>query len=180
MQPIRIILHGPPAAGKTLLAKQLCEKYDLTYLHVKNVIEDTVTELENKINLMQQTAAELEEQENEFEETEEEDEEDADLNDEKPTLEDYQNQLEEIQKALSSSKTGKISEDLVIRLIKQKMYTNKLLNQGWVLDGYPKSLHEANELFGLGNKKYQSQVRTEISGNGGSNLVFRSGHINPS
>lgn len=66
--------------------------------------------------------------------------------DDKPTAEDYRIQLEEIQ---NESKNGKITTELLTKLIKQKMYTNKLLNQGWVLDGYPKTVDEAKDLFGL-------------------------------
>lgn len=49
--PIRIIIHGPPAAGKTRLAKKLCEYYGCHYVSVKTMIEEIIKDLVNIYNL---------------------------------------------------------------------------------------------------------------------------------
>lgn len=43
--PIHIIIHGPPAAGKTRLAHKLCNYYGSHYVSVTTMIEETLTEL---------------------------------------------------------------------------------------------------------------------------------------
>lgn len=48
LTPIRILVHGPPAVGKTRLAKRLCDRYELHYLDVKSAIAETVNDLVRK------------------------------------------------------------------------------------------------------------------------------------
>lgn len=43
--PIHVIIHGPPAIGKTRLAKKLCDYYGGHYVSVKVMIEETINEL---------------------------------------------------------------------------------------------------------------------------------------
>lgn len=40
LHPIKIILHGPPASGKTILAKKLCDYYKTRYVSVVTMLED--------------------------------------------------------------------------------------------------------------------------------------------
>ncbi len=47
-QPIKICILGPPASGKTTIAKQLAQEYKLHYLQIKEVIEETKNELVRK------------------------------------------------------------------------------------------------------------------------------------
>lgn len=43
--PIHIIIHGPHGAGKTILAKKLCDYYGCHYVSIKTMIEETIAEL---------------------------------------------------------------------------------------------------------------------------------------
>lgn len=45
LQPIKILIHGPPAVGKTEVAKKLCELYNLHYISVDSLIKDTLAAL---------------------------------------------------------------------------------------------------------------------------------------
>lgn len=45
LKPIKIILHGPPAVGKTNIAKQLSEIYGAHYMNVKLLIENEIEKL---------------------------------------------------------------------------------------------------------------------------------------
>lgn len=45
LTPTRIIIHGPPAVGKTRLAQKLCEYYGCHYVSVKTMLEETISEL---------------------------------------------------------------------------------------------------------------------------------------
>lgn len=45
LQPLKILVHGPPAVGKTRIAKQLCGYYGIHYLNPQIVIEQTIKEM---------------------------------------------------------------------------------------------------------------------------------------
>lgn len=50
LNPIRIIVLGPPASGKTRVARYLVDHYEIHYIHVKSLIEDTIAELVSMIS----------------------------------------------------------------------------------------------------------------------------------
>lgn len=41
-QPLRAVIVGPPASGKSTVAKQLCEHYKLHHIQIKKVIDDEI------------------------------------------------------------------------------------------------------------------------------------------
>ena len=43
---MRICILGPPASGKSTIAKLISEKYKLHHIHLKQVINDTINRLE--------------------------------------------------------------------------------------------------------------------------------------
>jgi len=42
------LILGPPASGKTTIAKQLAQEYKIHHLQIKDVIEETKNELVRK------------------------------------------------------------------------------------------------------------------------------------
>ena len=44
-QPLRACIIGPPASGKTLVIKQLCEHYKLHHIKIQDVIDEAVDKL---------------------------------------------------------------------------------------------------------------------------------------
>lgn len=45
LNPVRVLLHGPPASGKTMLAKRLCDHYGFKYMSVKTIIDEKLEHL---------------------------------------------------------------------------------------------------------------------------------------
>lgn len=45
LYPVKIIVLGPPASGKSMIARYLARHYDIHYVHVKSLIEDTIRNL---------------------------------------------------------------------------------------------------------------------------------------
>lgn len=45
LKPLRILLHGPPAAGKSRLAQKLREIYGVQHITVKSMIEDILADM---------------------------------------------------------------------------------------------------------------------------------------
>ena len=44
-QPLRACILGPPAVGKTTVAKQLCEHYKIHHIKIQDVIEESIGNL---------------------------------------------------------------------------------------------------------------------------------------
>lgn len=51
LQPVKIVVLGPPASGKTRLAKILGEHYRINYVHVKSLIAETISKLVSELSL---------------------------------------------------------------------------------------------------------------------------------
>ena len=47
-QPLRVCVLGPPAVGKTLLVRQLCQYYKLHHLNIAKVIQESIERLVSK------------------------------------------------------------------------------------------------------------------------------------
>lgn len=45
VQPLKAIIHGPPAAGKTKLAQRLCKLYGAHYVNVRTMIDEILEDL---------------------------------------------------------------------------------------------------------------------------------------
>lgn len=45
LNPVKIIVLGPPASGKTKVARYLADHYDIHYIHVKSLIANTIDSL---------------------------------------------------------------------------------------------------------------------------------------
>ncbi|KAK2150919.1 hypothetical protein LSH36_382g01056 [Paralvinella palmiformis] len=127
LMPLRAFICGPPASGKTTITKQLCEHYKLHHIKAKDVIDEAIENL-------QKLAARAETEEGE------EGEEEA----------GGQEEAAELLQAIQDSKeeyNGRIGDQHVIRFFRQKLLSKPCQNQGFVLDGFPKTIEQAKELF---------------------------------
>ena len=89
-------------------------------------------------------AAGIEEDDVEEEEEEEEDEADED---EEAKAADYESFLEMINQ-MKDDNDGRLDEATVIKMFRDKLLSSPCLNQGYVMEGYPKTTEQAHELFG--------------------------------
>ena len=124
VQPIRALVIGPPAVGKTTVVKQLCERYKLHHLTVKDVINDAMEAL-------QRSSARTD--------VGEEEEDDGKAQEDQELLDAINESKEE--------DSGRIGENYVLRFMKEKMRSKPCQNQGFILDGYPKTMEQARDLF---------------------------------
>jgi len=49
MQPMRVLITGPPACGKTTVIEQLCAHFKLHHVKIKDVIDDAITKRVNNM-----------------------------------------------------------------------------------------------------------------------------------
>ena len=118
---MKAIVHGAPASGKSYFSQKIAEHYRLHYIEVDAVIQETIANLERRVN---GEAFEGEE---------------VDIDGDRSTL-------IELKDALKSN-NGKLPLDQLVELIRKKLNSMPCRNQGYVLDGYPTITEEAAELL---------------------------------
>ncbi|KAJ8331256.1 hypothetical protein O5D80_000811 [Batrachochytrium dendrobatidis] len=122
MWPLKAVIHGPPASGKTTLTQKIANHYKIHSVEVDQVVQEAMNRLERRV------AGELNE----------EDQED-DIDAEKELL----NEIKEATK----NNNGKCPTSHVINFVKEYLRSMKCRNQGYILDGFPTTTEEAKILF---------------------------------
>jgi len=154
--PLKIIIHGPPASGKTPLAAKIAKHYGIHRVDVESVVTETLARLERHANL----AASVDT---------------ANLSPDEGDIEADKELWEEIQEALSNLPAApapagntvqpggnsgstltapappptwtRIPQEFVINIVKEKLKSMPCKNQGYVLDGFPTTFDSAGLLF---------------------------------
>ncbi|XP_016887307.1 adenylate kinase 7-like [Cynoglossus semilaevis] len=127
LEPVRVCVLGPPAVGKTTVSKLIAEHYKIHHLTVKDTIAETISRLEEAVK--------------------------------EPESEESATEAQELLNNLKDSMEqsgGSLDEQLLVKLMKEKLMSNPCRNQGYVLDGVPETYDQAKELF--------SDSETEVSG----------------
>ncbi|NXD10164.1 KAD7 kinase, partial [Nothocercus nigrocapillus] len=139
--PLKIYIHGPPGVGKSSIAENLCRHYKLHHIKIKDVISETIANLEKIVAPKEVEADDI-------------GEEGEDDEDESENIEEARELLDEIKKSMEQNGNRKhqvIKWDLegqyVIKFTKDKLKTMPCRNQGYVLDGFPETYDQAKELF---------------------------------
>ncbi|KAM4664821.1 adenylate kinase 7 [Discoglossus pictus] len=138
--PIRICILGPPAVGKTTVCEILCKHYKLHHIKIKDVITEAIEKMERLANAPE-----------EGEEGEEEEEEPA---------ENWQEMLDSVKENMEQNE-GRLDDSYVIKFMKEKLKSMPCQNQGYVLDGYPKTYEQAKELFNLEEEEEEEESRSK-------------------
>uniref|UniRef100_A0A8C2ICH3 Adenylate kinase 7a n=1 Tax=Cyprinus carpio TaxID=7962 RepID=A0A8C2ICH3_CYPCA len=120
--PIKICLLGPPAVGKSSAAVKLCRYYKLHHIDVNETINEKVRQLEELLEGNEKTS------ENE------------------EMLVGAEAQLKTLKNNMVQN-DGQLDDQHVMHIIREKLNSKPCRNQGYVLDGYPKTYTQARELF---------------------------------
>ncbi|KAJ3332668.1 Adenylate kinase 7 [Blyttiomyces sp. JEL0837] len=120
--PLKVALHGPPASGKSFLAKKIAEQYEIHLIEVDAVVQEAIARLERRAggHLLPEEA---------------DDDTDAD-----------RELLEELKEAAKAN-NGRYPEEQIINFMREKLKSMPCRNQGFILDGYPTTLDEASQLL---------------------------------
>ncbi|KAM7543223.1 hypothetical protein Aperf_G00000006991 [Anoplocephala perfoliata] len=151
--PIRICVLGPPLSGKSKLAQLLSEYYSVPHIHAKGVIEDSIKDLKEKLNPTNNGTSDQSKDTKGTEEEERSQSSDMNVEDHDANLADL---LEEIQTVLASER-GRLNNAMICRLMKRRLSSKECSNQGYILDGFPKTKAQATLLFGDNESKEEGE-----------------------
>ncbi|XP_067590780.1 adenylate kinase 7 isoform X3 [Pseudorca crassidens] len=141
--PIKICILGPPAVGKSSIAEVLSKYYKLHHIKLKDVISEAIAKLEAIIT--PKHVGEGGEEEGEEEE-------------EAETVEDAQEFLDGIKESLEHN-AGRLEDEYIIRFIREKLKSMPCKNQGYILDGFPKTYDQAKDLFNQEEEEEEEEAR---------------------
>ncbi|XP_022083224.1 adenylate kinase 7-like [Acanthaster planci] len=132
--PMRGCVLGPPAVGKTCVVAALCKHYKLHHIKIKDVIDEAIEALEK-------SAARADADENE---------------DDDGKAQEDQELLEAIMESKESN-NGRIEDQYILRFYRDKLHSMPCQNQGFILDGFPKTMEQAKELFAAEDEEEQDE-----------------------
>ncbi len=133
--PFKVCILGPPGVGKTTVSQQLAAHYKIHHVNIKDVVSQAIENLNRQAKRAEAEADKPSTGEEGEEAEEEEEEELPDLSE----LETINDQLE--------NNNGRLEDTLVIKFFKEKLMSKACQNQGFVLDGFPKTRDQALALF---------------------------------
>ncbi|KAJ6661827.1 hypothetical protein lerEdw1_012998, partial [Lerista edwardsae] len=150
--PVKICILGPPGVGKTSVAEKLCKHYKVHHIKIKDVIAKAIENLEKIVAPKEVIEPEAPEEE---EEEEEEGEEEGD------NVEEAQELLDAIKENMEQN-AGRLDDNYVIRFMKETLMSMPCRNQGFVLDGFPKTYDLAKDLFNLEEEEEEEDSRGKV------------------
>lgn len=131
---MRACVLGPPASGKSSIVAALCKHYKLHHIKIKDVISEAIEALEK-------SAARADADENE---------------DDDGKAQEDQELLDSINESKESN-NGRIEDQYIIRFYRDKLHSMPCQNQGFILDGFPKTEEQAKELFAADDEEEQEE-----------------------
>uniref|UniRef100_A0A8C8M8G5 Uncharacterized protein n=1 Tax=Oncorhynchus tshawytscha TaxID=74940 RepID=A0A8C8M8G5_ONCTS len=125
--PIRVCIMGPPAVGKSTVAERICKHYKLHHIRLKETITETLAHL---VRLYPKWYS-------------------VPYGDGETEAEDSatSSELLETLKENMDQNGGRLDDQYVIRIMRDKLKSKLCRNQGFVLDSFPKTYEQAKDLF---------------------------------
>ncbi|XP_062974560.1 adenylate kinase 7 [Elgaria multicarinata webbii] len=149
--PVKICILGSPGVGKTSIAELLCKHYKVHHIKIKEVITKAIENLEKIIAPKEVVETEVEEEEEEEEEAEEEGD----------NIEETQELLDSIKENMEQN-AGRLDDNYVIRFMKETLMSMPCKNQGYVLDGFPKTYDMAKDLFNIEDEEEEDDMKGKM------------------
>jgi adenylate kinase len=127
LRPVKILITGPPAVGKTHYAKLLSEYYNIPHITIKDAL-DLIPKFKGEIGEEMRTFIE----------------------EKKDAAMEAFEEREDKKKGETLRREDifvKLPEKYLYRLMKKKLSENACRNRGYILDGYPRNFRDAQYVF---------------------------------
>lgn len=124
--PLKVYIGGPPIAGKSHFASRLASGYGIPHLHIQDLFNEAKQandQLAHEINKRIEELKDIEVAA--YEKTKKKKDPDIDRNSLKP----------------------RIPDDMIQKIVKAKISSSACLNKGFILDGYPRNVADAQAVF---------------------------------
>jgi adenylate kinase len=141
LNPVKIFISGPPASGKTFYASELAKYYNIPRVHVKQLVAEVMRraaieeEAAGEDKLTNDCRTKIEEIKAQMEEA---------INEVRADQEEPEDGWPEI--VIQDSQI-RVTNDLLWEVLKLKLGENDCRNRGYILDGYPRSHKDAQNVF---------------------------------
>ncbi|XP_036284926.1 adenylate kinase 7 isoform X1 [Pipistrellus kuhlii] len=145
--PIKVCILGPPGVGKSSVSEVLARYYKIHHIKLKDVISEAIAKLEAIV------APKFGMEGGEEDEEEEEEEEE--------NVDDAQELLDGIKESMEQN-AGRLEDQYVIRFVKEKLRSMPCRNQGYILDGFPKTYDQAKDLFSKDEEEEEEESRGKM------------------
>lgn len=153
LNPVKIFVGGPPASGKTFYSHKISAYYNIPRVHVKE-LSDKAFAMANVEEPEEGLATEIKEKLEELRDAEVEKIEaaraDKDYGDEEPP---------EIDR---NALPIRVPDEFLYRLLRERLNDNDCRNRGYILDGYPRSYKDSQNIFLIREKKFDPETGEEI------------------
>ncbi|NWI92892.1 KAD7 kinase, partial [Pitta sordida] len=144
--PLKVYIHGPPGVGKSTIAEDLCKHYKLHYIKINDVISEKIAHLEKIVTKEPDSVREEGEE---------------DVEEEGENVAAAQELLDGIKENMELNE-GRLDDQYIITLVKDKLKSMPCRNQGYVLDGFPETYDQATDLFKAEDDVEEEEKKSKI------------------
>jgi adenylate kinase len=125
LKPLKVIITGPPASGKTYLSKKLAVLFNLPHYTILDIVS-------YGLNLTDELGEEVKAKIDELKEK---------------IKEELEAEIEAKKKKSEVDTTPRLPDELLYKILKRMLKENICRNRGYILDGYPRSHQDCDGVF---------------------------------
>lgn len=156
LRPVRLAIAGPPQSGKTALSRQLATEYQLHVISAENLVNNTIEQLQEVVS--RHEAKDNAEPVEDGEDAEEDEEDEEGDDGEYQQAQDLYQQITDAMEVET-----RLEDELFCEIFKYQLTSKKCKNQGFILDGFPKTKAQADLLFAVGEDEAEEFGENEVA-----------------
>ena len=156
LRPVRLAVLGPPQSGKTALSRQLATEYQLHVISAENLVNNTIEQLQEVVS--RHEAKDNAEPVEDGEEAEEDEEEEEGDDGEYQQAQDLYQQITDAMEV-----DTRLEDELFCEIFKYQLTSKRCKNQGFILDGFPKTKAQADLLFAVSEEEAEEFEDGEVA-----------------